>query len=236
MLLLWSSLALAAPNLSVAADLGSSFPTDVGARLGVEVPGRVRLEASAGILPRAYLDAINDAATANRWYQDKDAQLIDAALEDALVLRARVGWRPAAHRGFFLLAGYGWVGLGGGVTGAEVLEYKTGEDWSWLLGEDYPIEAEAALHRAELALGWEHPLGRGLFLRWDLGGSYTLAAPTRLRADFELGWPWDNEVDKAVDKAEDRLQGKLESRVHTPILGLALGFRYDLREGPVARW
>ena len=48
----------------------TSFPTDVGLRGTFEGPGRVRLTASAGLLPRPYLDAINDTATANAWYDD----------------------------------------------------------------------------------------------------------------------------------------------------------------------
>jgi hypothetical protein len=92
-MLLLATVAAASPWLGNL-EAYTSFPTDVGLRGTLEGPGRVRVTGSVGLLPRPYLGVINDNATAQGWYDHDTADLVDAALQDALVLRAHVGWRP----------------------------------------------------------------------------------------------------------------------------------------------
>lgn len=205
----------------------TSFPTDVGLRGTLEGPGRVRLTGSAGVLPRPYLDAINDTATANAWYDDKTADLIDVALADALVLRAHVGWRPFPKEGFQFELGYGWIGLGGGITGAELIAIETGYDLSAFLGDQYPFAASASLHRVEASFGWEHVFGGHFLLRWDIGASYTFEATADVHHDFDAPAIFDPFFDRVEGKANDELVKVLEQYVHTPILAVGVGWRFQ---------
>jgi hypothetical protein len=224
-MLLLATVAAASPWLGNL-EAYTSFPTDVGLRGTLEGPGRVRVTGSVGLLPRPYLGVINDTATAQGWYDDDTADLVDAALQDALVLRAHVGWRPFPKLGFQFELGYGWIGLGGGLTSAQILEAEYGYDFGWLLGDDYDFAAAATLHRVEASVGWEHVIGTHLLVRWDLGASYTLDATARVEREFD-GWPFDAALDDLQDDAEDDLERVLERHVHTPIVALGVGWRFQ---------
>ena len=208
-------------------EVTTAFPTDVGIRGVFEGPGRLRLVGSAGLMPSGYLGAINDVATGAGWYTSTDAEIIEVALEDALVLRAHLGWRPLPRQGFQFQVGYSWVGLGGGFTGSEIIEATTGYDLSAFAGDKYSFAASAALHRVEASLGWEHPLYRGLFLRWDLGASYSFAATAHVEREFDSNVLVEAVLDRAEEAAEDELVTILEQYVHTPILGLGVGWRFE---------
>jgi hypothetical protein len=208
-------------------DVFTSFPTEVGVRGTLEGLGRVRATGSAGLLPRPYLDAINDTATAFEWYDEPTAQIVDAALQDALVVRAHLGWRPFPKLGFQFELGYGWIGLGGGITGAEIIEAETGYDLGEILGDSYNFSAAAELHRVDLSFGWEHVFGRHFLLRWDLGASYTFAATAEIHRDFDTPRIFDGFFDEVEDKGEDDLVRILQQYVHTPIIAVGVGWRFS---------
>jgi hypothetical protein len=205
----------------------TSFPTDVGLRGTLEGPGRVRITGSAGLLPRPYLGLINDTATSAGWYTEEDATLIDAALREAVVLRAHLGWRPFRDLGFQFELGYGRIGLGGGLTGAEVIEAYTGYDLEDVMGKGYELTAAADMHRLDLSVGWEHVIARHFLIRWDVGGSWTFDAKAKVERDFDAFWPLDDLIDDATDDVEDDLEATLERSVHTPIVALGVGWRFQ---------
>ena len=229
LMLLTVALTLAAEPWHPRANLEvfTAVPTDVGLRGTLEGPGRVRLTGSAGLLPRPYLDAINDVAMANAWYDEKTASLIDAALQDALVLRLHLGWRPFPEQGFQFELGYGWIGLGGGLTGADIIEVTTGYDLAAFLGDSYPFAATASLHRVEASFGWEHVFGGHFLFRWDLGASYTLSAEADVVHDFDSPALFDPFFADVEAKANDELEIVLEKYVHTPILSVGVGWRFQ---------
>lgn len=205
----------------------TSFPTDVGIRGSFEAPGRLRVTGSVGWLPRPYLDVINNTAVANGWYKEKDADLIDAALKNAVVLRTHLGWRPFPKLGLQFEVGYSWIGLGGGLTGGELLEAETGYDLSYFFGDNYNFSAKAELHRVEASLGWEHVIAKHLLIRWDIGGSYTFQAAAKVEHEFETSWPFTGPIQDLEDEAEEKLETILEKHVHTPILALGVGWRFQ---------
>jgi hypothetical protein len=226
--LLMASLATAAPYHPIAnLEIFTSFPTDVGIRGTFEMPARLRVTGSVGWLPRPYLDVINDTAVANGWYKEKEADLIDAALKNAVVIRTHLGWRPFPKLGFQFELGYSWIGLGGGLTGGELLEAETGYDLSYFLGDDYNFSANAELHRVEASFGWEHVIAKHLLIRWDLGGSYTFRATAKVEHQFETYWPFTDPIEQAEEDAEEKLVTILEKNVHTPILAVGVGWRFQ---------
>ena len=105
----------------------TDFPIQVGGEVHLEMPERVRLHTSLGVLPGPYLDAIHAVSKAFNWYGDDTAALISAALQDALVWRIKAGWRPIAEHGFYFSTGYTLAALGGGLGGADLIEIATGQ-------------------------------------------------------------------------------------------------------------
>ena len=223
MWLLWAGLAGA---WTTDVELFTSVPTDVGLRVVEEGPGRLRLMGSAGLMPRPYLDLTNDIAVSSGWYKEETAQIIDAALQDAICLRLHLGWRPFPKAGFQFGAGYGFLGLGGGITGSDLLSILTGYEIPDFVDGYFDYRAQAALHRLEAALGWEWAIKEHVKIRLDLGFSYTLDARAKLEPEFDVpGWA-EPYLDELEDKAEDDLETVLERYVHTPILAVGAGWRF----------
>lgn len=200
-------------------------PLHVGGRLTFEGPVRLRVSTAVGVLPRPYLDGINAAAVEFGWYDRDEAELIGAALEDSLVWRTHLGWRPWADHGFFFTAGYGFIGLGGALTGTEVLTALYGVAPPF--GDEIQVNAAAALHTASATVGWEWTVKRHFLVRAELGGSYTADAIARVEPDEETGFRFlDEPIERAAEDTAEWLEGELEQHVHTPTVGLGVGWRF----------
>ncbi len=104
----------------------TDFPLMVGARLQVESPRGLLLTTQLGWMPGGFLDTVHDIAVAAEWYTQLTADLISAALDDAVLWRNRVGWRPWADSGFYFGGGYAFATLGGGLGSAELISAVTG--------------------------------------------------------------------------------------------------------------
>ena len=206
--------------------LVTEAPLSVGLRLTVEGPGRLRLTSSAGLLPDAYLQGINDVATHYEWWDDQTAELITVALDGALVIRNHLGWRPFAKLGLNVEAGYGFVGLGGGITGSEVLSIVTGYDIPDEVGGGLSFSANAVLHMADVTLGWDQALWKRLHLRVDLGAAFTLASQTTIEPDFEVAPLAEGFVDELCTRGEEALDEEFQTYVHLPTAAVSLGWRF----------
>lgn len=212
--------------LAIQLDLGTEFPLHVGGRLTVESPARLRYSLSAGALPAPYLDAINAVCVGAGWYSDTDAELISATLEGAVVVRNHLGWRPFRRSGFNFELGYGFVGLGGSLTGSEVLEVMAARDLPDSLGSNLAFSATASLHQLDATVGYDAPLYRGLHLRVDLGAAVTLASSTVIEPEFDVPRLAEGAVDELASTGEDELNAIFLSYVHVPTLGVMLGWQF----------
>lgn len=212
--------------LTLQLDAGTEFPLHVGARATLEGPGRVRYSLSGGLMPTAYVDAINAVCTDQGWYSGDDAKIVSATLEGAVVIRNHLGWRPFPKAGFQFELGYGFVGLGGSLTGSEALEIFAKRDVPDSLGENFEFSAVAALHQLDGTIGYDAKLYKGLHLRIDLGVAATLASETQIEPEFNvpaLGEPFVNELTTTV---EDDLDTLFLTYIHIPTLGVMLGWQF----------
>lgn len=205
--------------------------TDVAIQAGVrgtvEGPLRLRYSLGVGVLPAPYLDVINAICTGFGWYDDATANLIASALQNSVVIRNHLGWRPFPKHGFQFEAGYGLVTLGGGVSGSDVIAAATGEDLPESLDDTLSFTVAATLHMFDVTVGWEWLLWKRIVVRADLGGAFTLASNTDVEQDFdELGPLAQPRVDEFEVWAEDYLNTTFTSYVHTPTVGLAVGYRF----------
>lgn len=206
------------------AALVTDAPASLGAQLTATLPHRIRLGTSLGFLPGAYVSLINTVATANNWYSDDTAQVIDDALSRALVWTAQIGWKPWAEHGFHVDLGYGLAALGGATSSGEALGAATG---TRIIdsGEDYDIDS--TLHTLRLDLGWRFDLyDDALYLDAAIGLLTTLAAETIVTPP-----PADDPLRQAArrrlaDDSEAYLDDTYTTYVHSPTLTLALGWRF----------
>ena len=204
----------------------TDVPIHVGGRLTVEGPARLRYSLSGGYLPPAYVGLINDVCVAADWYSEETASLVQATIENSLVIRNHVGWRPWEAHGFQFELGYGWVGLGGGLTGTEVIAAATGVDVSGELADDLAFTARASLHQLDVSAGWEWTIRKHFLLRADLGGAFTLASTTVIEPDFDVPRLAEPFVDELTAAGEDYLDETFTTYVHTPTVSAAAGWRF----------
>jgi len=208
----------------VAGEVGTDFPWDVGGRVTLELPGRLRLMAAVGWMPRAYLHVINEGIIGLGGYDRRTADLVEDTLASSLVLRFHGGWRPFPRAGLYLQGGYGIAALGGTASGADVLSMALDvqvPDWI-MEGNDFDVTSGLGL--AEVEIGWEGRIWRGLSWRAALGGVWTVSARTEVEPTFD---PWLIEplVDDWCAQAEGELSATLERWVRSPVVTVGLGWR-----------
>ena len=206
----------------VDAGLYTDFPTSVGLRGTVELPGRLRLSLGGGVLPDPYLASIHGVATGAGWYSDELATLIDTALTRAWVLRSQVGWRPWEDRGFVASGGVQQVLAVGGEAVAE--EVKAGFRAAAADGSDYFPRSRLTLLTVDV--GHEWILQERLVLRATLGGAFTLGASTKAEELAKAEAPFDRLRAAGRGLLEDYLDDTYTRYVHTPSLGVEIGWRF----------
>jgi len=225
MLLLSAALVAHTQAATLDIDVFTALPTEVGLRATGEGPGRLRLSLSGGVLPGPYLDEINREALANDWYDEQTVALIEQALRHSAIFGAHLGWRPFPKHGLQAEAGWGYMGLGGGLTGAQVLSAGTGYDLSWLGDIGYDYSVRASLQRIEGTVGWEWVVAHHVHLRLDVGWSQTVAVKADVQPDFDVPWVLQGYEDDMEAKTEADLKEDL-AKINTPILALGAGWRF----------
>lgn len=211
----------AAP-FSLSVEGGTDFPLSLGARGTLELPGRFQLSSGLGYLPRFYVETVNDALVSYGAYDRNTADVIEAALQNSLVWRSHLGWRPFENAGFYLAGGYTLITLGGGLTSGQVFSIFTGQPVPGEEAGPQVIDAHSTLHQLSAELGWTWPLLEHLQLRAALGGFYTFEATSDLRftdspALTTLGAPF-------LNAGENKLNNTYTTYVHGPVLTVTLGY------------
>jgi hypothetical protein len=189
----------------------------------IELPYRIQIAPEIGWMPGGYLDAINAVATGAGWYSSTDAALIRAALENALVVRLAIGWRPFPSEGFEIRVGYTGAFLGGGLSGAEAIEAATGRDVS-SSGHEIPLQATA--HGFQVSLGWAWTIERVVVVRVELAYFQLVYTNTWIAAEGST--PRQEQLLTETSRALDTyLNGLLTTYVKTPTLSLWVGYRFE---------
>lgn len=199
--------------------LGTELPLQVGVRAQAELPQRVRASLGAGILPSPYLDLVNEVCVGFGWYTEPTALLIEAALNNALVLQLQGGWRPWEDRGWTIDGGYALALLGGGLARADTARTATSGTSSDDSGE---IRLGATAHMVTLTAGHQWLFGERWLLRTTVGGAFTAGASVTAQVQGGSG-----AGSRALESAtEVLLEDTLTGYVHTPTLGVHLGYRF----------
>jgi len=231
-LLLPGALLLSVASTARAQDDGSPWhlqiealtdvPLDVGGRVLLEGPLRLRLSSSLGVLPGPYVDVINDFTVAIGAYNQQTADLIASSLTSSLVWRTHLGWRPFPRAGFVFDVGYGFVSLGGGVKSSAAIAAAAGKSASSKPGGP-TYDVASTLQMIDADVGWEWKLlADHLVLEASLGFAGTVAASTS--ATPQGGSTRVRDAFGA--EASAYLDNLYTSYVFTPVVTLALGYRF----------
>lgn len=202
----------------------TDFPIQVGGRLWVEVPYRLRFAATFGYLPGPYVDTINAFLVAVKAYDQETANLIKAALSQSLIVRLHGGWRPFRRRGAYFELGYGLAALGGGLTGSQAIAAVTGTAPPSDPNESRGYDVKSILHLLDIELGWQWPVWRGLTFRVALGAALTVWSNTTVTPRFQPRLPGLQE--QFTSAAAQYLDNTYRSYVFTPTVSFAVGWRF----------
>jgi hypothetical protein len=201
----------------------------VGGQVNVELPHRVRVSTSLGVLPEPYVKAINGFVTAVGGYSEDTGALIEQVLKNSLVWKLQVGWRPWQERGFYFDLGYGLVTLGGGLTGQEVITLATGRDVPQG-AQDARLSYHVAstLHLITGEVGWRWLVWEErLLLRTSLGFIATVAASTEASPESTPRTPQGREASAQLSQyVSDYLDDIYTSYVFSPTVSVGIGWRF----------
>lgn len=200
---------------------GTALPLHLGVEGVLELPYRIQIAGEIGWMPPGYVDLVNAVCTGFGWYDPTTASLIRAALEDALVLRIGVGFRPFPHEGFEIRAGYTAAILGGGLSAAEAIEATTGRDVR-AAGTEVPLQA--TVHGLQIVLAWAFFIERVFLLRFELAYFQVFYAHTWIAVDPARG---GTAVEAASAALDTYLNDTLSTYVKTPTLSVFVGYRFE---------
>lgn len=212
-----ASTAQARPGPHLRVEAITTAPIHIGANVIGELPGGFRLSSAIGVLPRFYVDGINEIAEATGAYDEQVGQVIEDSLASSLVWRTHVGWRPIA--GLYLEGGFGLVTLGGGASEAQVIALAFGIDTPFDPRARY--EVDVSLFMLDLEVGYEFWVADRLSIRLGAGAATTVGASASVERQGReelLGMIF-------ARIAEAELEDIAERYVHTPTLTVAVGWR-----------
>ena len=200
----------------------TDFPVQLGGKVWVELPHRLRVSTSLGVLPGGYVDVINSFLVGVGAYNEATADVVRSSLESSLIWRVHAGWRPMSRRGFYFEIGYGLATLGGGLTAQDLICAMTGAapPSGTSTGANYSVSS--TLHMVDIELGWCWTLFRGLTLRAAVGAALTVGADTSVEP---LAYQGSRLVKQFSAFSETYLDDIYTSYVFTPTLTVAVGWR-----------
>jgi len=222
--LLWGSAAFAqSPSpapIQGSIEVVTDVPILVGVRPTVYVPGRLHWAGTVGFMPRGYLQLVDSISVSAGWYDPITADLIEAALGSALIVRNHIGWQPFQKHGFFFEAGHGVAFLGGGLVVGDLLGEATGQFVPPTLA-GRGLRVNTVVQQLDVALGWRFEVAEHVLVRLDIGGAFTIASSTRIQpegGELPFSGPF-------LREGEDYLDSTLKKYVHTPTIGIGIGYR-----------
>ena len=215
----------------------TDIPLQIGTGVSLEWTQGLLVSTSVGWLPQSYVKGINSIITAFDVYEPETAELIETTIQNSLVWRTHVGWRPWTDSGFYTRIGYTLITLGGGATTKALIEGITGtdiEDSNMMDSAQNPlyIDASSSLHLLSIGVGWDWTVYQfsqrnHLFLRTALEWSYTFTSTAVLESQSQSSRPIiQNSLDRLEKAGERYLLDTFNSYIHPPSLTLAVGYTW----------
>lgn len=209
--------------------VGTEAPISVGGIVTLEVPHRILFQVGAGVLPKAYAEAIDGLLTSVGAYDAVVSSVVRSSISDSFVLRTSIGLRPFQNHGFEIMGGYTLLTGGGAVATGDVLNAILTESGSALqapagLGGDIPISA--TLHNVHASLGWRWLLANDhLVIRASLSYLQTVASriDVKIPATATVLVPYQGQINDQVNAYVGPYFAKYAK---APTLGLSAAVRF----------
>lgn len=214
-IVLVASTAHASPRVEIGA--GTAVPLAVGVEATAHVTSRFALDVGIGILPSPYVDVINAAVVAFDGYDENTAELIAAALDDAIVAHVAVAYRPGRVPLTFH-AGYTIAALGGGLGAASAIEAATGQDVRADVGNEIPMQS--TVHFVRLGAAWRFDVHDRIVLRASLEYLHAVASASSIDAERRTTSGREG-VDRASAALDAYLDDVYTSYVRAPVIGIS---------------
>lgn len=210
-------------------DIGcaTEVPLMIGAQATLELPYRILVQGEVGVLPGAYVNAIDGVLTSAGAYNATTSDLVRSTLQNSLVVRASAGFRPFSSHGFEIMGGYTLASLGGGVSARQAVEAVSGVAVPAEI-PDAQIQLRTTIHSLHVSLGWRWVVADHLVIRASLaylqsvGSSSSLAVPASVTAVPAVAARVE-QVSQAVDTT---LNDSYTKYAKLPVMGLSLGYRF----------
>jgi hypothetical protein len=206
----------------------TDVPTMIGIGSTYELPSRLRGSLSMGILPAPYLDLINAAMVGFDVYTQTTADLIDILLQNSLIMKGELGWRPWPARGWYLGLGGQLIVLAGDTT--ELTYYSEGIDEEILeTAEEHTGSLDVSVRPKMLTghIGHEWTIKERFMIRTNLGFAYTVSASSKVSSSqtptTRVGVVAVSTLESA---AETYLNNVFTEWVHVPTVGVSAGYRF----------
>lgn len=204
---------------------GTYFPLSFNAEGNLELPYRILLRADLGWMPSPYsntiVDVVGDLGALNSFEQD----LLKLAIQNSIVARLAVGWRPFPKLGFEALVGYTLVTVGGGVSGSDVIAaylQSKGSTDTVPPNARHDVPIGTTLHDFDATLGWRFLFfDDHLVVRATLGYMQCFASSTGI----QVSSPRPAEQ-AAVARINSEIQGFLNPYYTTYVAGVTAGYRF----------
>jgi hypothetical protein len=184
-------------------------PVDLGVEVCVEMPFGLRLAASYGYVPSAYLGVITGILTSANAVDDSARALVENGFENGKSWRLQIGMRPFRSFGGFIDAGYSRVTLSGSLDATEVQSIA-----GFNPSSNYSVDSTLNLWFVEL--GYQAVIAERLVLAFGIGVMRTTGAHTTALANGSSS--------QTTEAVSAKVDDAIEKYGVIPTLNLRIGF------------
>jgi hypothetical protein len=218
-----------APSSAPAFDLAvaTEMPLMIGGQATLELPYRFLLQGEVGVLPGAFVNAVDGALVAAGSYDATTSQIVRGALSSSLIVRLSGGWRPFPAHGFEVMGGYTLASMGAGVSARQVIESAAGITVPAEI-PDGELQLHSTVHSVHVSLGWRWVVADHFVIRASLAYLQSVASSSHIDVPAALqGVP---AVAARIDQANQTIDATLNDTytkyVKLPVLGISMGYRF----------
>lgn len=163
----------------------TEVPQYLGGGASVGLGRGLRLQSTAGASVSPYVDAVTGLVSSVSGVDPAYRDALRDAVDDFVVWRTHLLWRPWRGHGFELGGGYGLVVLRGEVTEAVTLALANEPPNTTTAPP--PSTLRAYLHQVDVEAAWRFSLASSLSLRVALGVDVTAYAHASISPRYAIG-------------------------------------------------
>jgi len=202
---------------------GTAAPLYIGGEGSLGIGSHFTTHVTLGWMPAAYVDLINELSLSQQWYDQATADLIDAALQNSIVLGGQLGWKPYRTHGLEFRAGYTFAALGGSSTSVDVVEAVNGGTLPPQASR--PVQIDSQLHLLEVGAGWGWRVAQRAHVTASVSLVECFAAGTQSKI-ATASRQEDRGAARLESQLNDYLDGIYRNHITAPLVRLMIGSRF----------